>query len=286
MDIIGGFDMWLRASGRRPTPRDRILRTVSHYLARCNGSPPFERQSFLTYLADSATSVKRITLRNRWDHLRVFASWAVSEGLAAVDPLAGIKRPQVGREEAERDVDPITRQQLDAMIAVCPQWTWLGQRDRAILLCLWDTPLRASELCGLLVTDVDWSALELRVRDGKGGCRYEAPFTDEAGLAISRYVRNRRYDSAILFVAQNGMGLTPHALGQLLRRLAARAGITSAVFPHRFRHTYRIRMKAMGMDDADSCALMGQRSITSTWGYGRRAVREGAKARLRERLAG
>ena len=286
MDIIGGFDMWLRASGRRPIPRDRMLRTVSHYLSRCNGHDPFERRTILAYLADSATTVKRITLRNRWDQLRVFAAWAVSEGLAHVDPMAGVPRPHVRRDEAERDVDPITREQLDALLAVCPQWTWLGQRDRALLLCLWDTPLRASELCGLLATDVDWSAMELRVRDGKGGCRYEAPFTDEAGLAISRYIRNRRFDSAMLFVAQDGSGLTAHALGQLVRRLAARAGIQSAVFPHRFRHTYRVRMRALGLDDCDISALLGHTSVVPSWGYGRKAARAMAKARLRERLAG
>src|SRR4030042_551971 len=116
--------MWLRASGRRPTPRDRILRPLSHYLSHCNGPDPFGRQALISYLADSATTVKRITLRNRWDHLHVFASWAVGEGLAAVDPLAGVPRPHVRREESERDVDPLTRQQLDALLRVWPQGTW------------------------------------------------------------------------------------------------------------------------------------------------------------------
>jgi integrase len=210
----------------------------------------------------------------------------VTEGLVAEDPMAGLPRPRVAREETERDVDPVTPAMLEALLNVCPAWTWLGQRDRAIVRMLWDTPLRASELCGLLVTDIDWDAMEVRVRDGKGGCRYEALITEDLGLAISRYLRNRRHDCAVLFVTQDGSTLSPHALGQLLQRLSRKAGIAPHVFPHQFRHSFRVRMRALGLDDCDVSALLGHRSVVPTWGYGRRQARIMAKARLRERLAG
>jgi integrase/recombinase XerD len=90
----------------------------------------------------------------------------------------------------------------------------------------------------------------------------------------------------MLFIAQGGSPLTPHALAQLFQRLSKKAGIKPHVFPHRFRHTYRIRMRALGLDDCDVSALLGHRSVVPTWDYGRKAARELAKARLRMALEG
>lgn len=286
MELVRGFGMFLRAAGRRPIPVDRQLRTLQHYLRHCNGNAPLERAAILAYLEGCAASVKRITLRNRWDVLHAFCRYAVAEGLVAADPMAGLPRPRVAREETERDVEPVTPAMLVALLAVCPTWTWIGQRDRAIVRMLWETPLRASELCGLLVMDIDWDAMEVRVRDGKGGSRYEALITEDLGLALARYLRNRRHDCGALFVSKDGCALSPHALGQLLQRLSRRAAIAPHVFPHQFRHTFRVRMRALGLDDCDVSALMGHRSVVPTWGYGRRQARSMAKARLRERLAG
>ena len=90
----------------------------------------------------------------------------------------------------------------------------------------------------------------------------------------------------MLFVTRDGVALRASTLAELLRKLSQRARIEPPLFAHRFRHTYRFRLRVLGMDDADISALLGHKSIVSTWGYARKASRELAKARLREKLGG
>ena len=284
--LLRGFELYLRAIGRRPVPVDRTVRAARHYLAFCNGGEPFDRQNIMSYLAASADRVRRITLRNRWDALRSLCRYAQAEALIDEDPMAGLSRPRVSADEMQRDVDPISEELLQSILAVCPSWTWIGLRDRAILMTLWDTPLRASEICGLEKTDVNWDDLEVRVKNGKGGSRYESTLTHHTGLALQRYLRACPYESSMLFVTRDGLALRANTLAELLRKLSQRARVEPPLFPHRFRHNYRFRLRVLGMDDADISALMGHKTIESTWGYARKASRELAKGRLREKLSG
>ncbi|KKL75618.1 hypothetical protein LCGC14_2053110, partial [marine sediment metagenome] len=42
----------------------------------------------MSYLSNGAGKIKRITLRNRYDHLRLFCAYALSEGLVTENPMA------------------------------------------------------------------------------------------------------------------------------------------------------------------------------------------------------
>ena len=80
--------------------------------------------------------------------------------------------------------------------------------------------------------------------------------------------------------------MTPRALSLTLKRLATRAGITQSVYPHAFRHRWRIQCVMMGLTDVEIASLMGQRTVRATQGYGRKVLQAQARARYRERLAG
>ncbi len=84
---------------------------------------------------------------------------------------AGVGRPRKGyipedittRFELPRVprtiVPTFSDEQLQAMLAAPDRRTWVGIRDRAILLVLLDTLIRVSELVGLDAEDVDPSSL-------------------------------------------------------------------------------------------------------------------------------
>jgi len=264
------------------------VRVARHYLAHCDGADPFDPRSIMTYLAASANTVKRITVRNRWDSIKLLCQYGQLEGLIDRDPMFGLRRPRVTREEMERDLDPISKETVQSVLAVCPSWTWIGLRDKTIIMTLWDTPVRAGELCALKLDDIDWDGLKMKVRDGKGGCRYEVPFTHHTGLAIDRYLRMRPHKSPALFVTRDGVALHPSTLAELLRKLSQRARLKRPLFAHWFRHNYRMRLRALGLDDVDIAALMGHASVEgvsrTTWAYGRRVAQELAAVRLREKL--
>jgi integrase/recombinase XerD len=68
--------------------------------------------------------------------------------------LAHVRAPNV----PEEPLQPIIVEQVKALLATCDARTRTGARDRAIILCLWDSGCRASEFTGLNVEDVAFEA--------------------------------------------------------------------------------------------------------------------------------
>jgi integrase/recombinase XerD len=284
---IRGFELWLHAVGYRPDTVVRAVRIAHMYLAHCNGNSPVLSASVVSFLAHKASEVKRVTQLNYWKDLNLFFRFAVSEGLADENPLTHIPKPRPSLYEREKDTRflPYADQEFHQLLEACPRWNWIGLRDIAILWMLWDTPLRVSELSHLTTEDMDWKALEVSVRDGKGGVQYEGLLSDKGALNLDRYLRARPKETTALFCDRHGSEpLSRHGFDQLLRRLGKRASLKKPCAPHYFRHAWRIRMRLLGLDDAAISALMGHRTVVVTHGYARHAVRVMAKAQLRKAL--
>lgn len=82
-------------------------------------------------------------------------------------------------------VPTFSDEQLQAMLAAPDRRTWVGIRDRAILLVLLDTLIRVSELVGLDAEDVDLDEGMLRVL-GKGRKERDVPFGRTTAHALRR----------------------------------------------------------------------------------------------------
>ena len=61
----------------------------------------------------------------------------------------------------------MTGQQMAGLLACCDRHSAIGRRDYAIVLLLTRLGLRASEVAGITLADIDWRQGVLRVR-GKG----------------------------------------------------------------------------------------------------------------------
>ena len=288
MDIVSAHERFirkLRAEGKRRSTISGYLDTLNAYFNSIDGADPYTSETVESYLAGVADRCSRSTHLAYWKGLKAFFDWHQSED-GGENPMRGLRRPRLSPDESERDAPVYTEADRDALLAVCPSWTWIGLRDQALILALWHTPLRASELCSLTLTDVDWDGMEITVRSGKAGVRYTAIMPAELALAIDHYLRHREYDTEAVWINQRGKTLTAHALALMLRRMAKRAGITKAIYPHGFRHNFRVRCVALGMTDVEMADLLGQRTVRSTYGYGRKVIAAQARARYRERLAG
>ena len=285
LDDLLGYERWLRASGYRPDTVSRAVRIARMFLCALKGRPP-DRRMAEEFMASAAERVKRVTLLNYYRDLRQFFGWALSEGLVDNNPLSLIQRPRPSLSERERDTRhlPYLMEEFEALVMALPYWNWVGLRDTALLWTFWDTPLRVGEVIALHVEDLDWGLQELSVRDGKAGVKYEAVLGSEAILALDRYLRHRPEESERLFVDRHSQALTRHAVEQMMRRTAQRAGWVKPCRPHDFRHSWRVRMLRLGLSDAHVSALMGHRNVIISQSYARQAVRQDAKAVLRQRL--
>ena len=100
----------------------------------------------------------------------------------AVPPVADLRDRTL-----PRGLDPGA---VNRLLASCDRRTLAGRRDYAILLLLARLGLRAGEVAGLALDDVDWRRGELLIR-GKGGRQDVLPLPADVGEALVSYLRRR-----------------------------------------------------------------------------------------------
>jgi len=114
--------------------------------------------------------------------LRSFLRFCFIERLVEVD-LSQAALPVTGRRRSSLPRG-ITKADAGALLGSCDRRCALGRREDAVIITLLRLGLRASEVAGLGLDDIDWRAGELVVR-GKGGREDRLPLPAEVGEAIA-----------------------------------------------------------------------------------------------------
>jgi integrase/recombinase XerD len=109
------------------------------------------------------------------------------------------------KRQSSRLVDFLTRPEIEALLAVPDQTTWLGRRDRGLLLFAIQTGLRLSELVGLRQRDI-FLERGAHVRcEGKGRKQRCTPLTRTTVQALKAWFREQGKDEAkIVFPTARG----------------------------------------------------------------------------------
>ena len=170
----------------------------------------------------------------------------------------------------ERSLDLISATELNRLIGSADGADEKSLRDRAILELLFSTGLRVSELCSL-DSDLDLSRDEFSVR-GKGEKVRVVFLSPSAKDALKAYLKVRKDMGEALFVntargRERGERLTPRSVERLIKRYAAKAGITKKVTPHVLRHSFATDLLSNGADIRSVQQLLGHASINTTQIY-------------------
>ncbi|MCA1677655.1 MAG: site-specific integrase [Actinobacteria bacterium] len=139
--------------------------------------------------------------------------------------------------------------QVRRLLAACDRCTAPGRRDLAILTVLARLGLRAGEVAGLELDDVDWRAGEIVVR-GKGRRSERLPLPADVGEAITAYLRRGRPTTAqgrsvFVRVKAPHRALTTGGITQVVVSAARRAGL-GQIHAHRLRHSAATAMLRAG----------------------------------------
>lgn len=151
------------------------------------------------------------------------------------------------------------------LLASCDRRRLVGQRDFAILLLLSRLGLRAGEVAGVQLDDVDWRRGLLLIR-GKGGRFDELPLPDGVGQALVSYLRRRpRCPSRAVFVRVTAprRELNRSTIGWVVRAACDRAGLPR-VGAHRLRHTAATEMLRGGASLAEIGEVLRHREQKTT----------------------
>lgn len=196
-----------------------------------------------------AAGAEATTARARHLAVRRFSKWLAEEGEIDEDKLLGMQPPKLD----EKIVDPLTDEQLVALLKACAGKEFRDRRDEAIVRVAAESALRAAEIVDMTVSDTHVHDGMAVIRRGKGGKGREIPFSPFAAQAIDRYLRARRTHrlagTDTLWLGERGRLLRYHGLYDALCRRAEMAGIPD-FHPHRLRHTGATRwLEAGGTQD-------------------------------------
>jgi site-specific recombinase XerD len=253
-DLLPSWQLALQAERKSPLTVKSYTAGVNAFLKWCaaTGNPAeitkTHVQAFVVDLLDKGAQPK--TAAARLLGVRRFAVWLTDEGELPADPLLGIKQPKIDRKV----IEALTEDQLKALIKACNGRKFTDRRDEAIIRLMAETGLRAGEVIGLEIDDINVQTGFAVIRRGKGGKGRIVPFGPQTAQALDRYQRLRRThrlaSTPQLWVgADNWRKFNYFGLRHALERRAEAAGITN-FHPHLLRHTFATRWKAArGTDD-------------------------------------
>jgi site-specific recombinase XerD len=211
-------------------------------------------QAFTAELLDAGA--QPATARTRHMALRRFAAWLAEEGELDSNPLLDVKPPKLDTKV----VDALTDDQLRLLIKACTGKELMDRRDEAIVRLMAETGLRAGEVIGIQVGDVDLQQGRATVRRGKGGKGRVVPFGPQTAAAVDRYMRARRSHrlsaTEPLWLGGGGQTFSYHGLNMALKRRARSAGI-EGFHLHLLRHTAATRWLRAGGSEGGLMAVAG-----------------------------
>jgi site-specific recombinase XerD len=221
---------WLADRGHSLDPEDVTTAQLREFQAH-----------LLTPAEDGGAGMKNGTVCTRHDALKLFFGFLEAEE-ELPSPMRRVQRP----DEQEVTIQPLSEDQLAALLDTCKGRDFESRRDLAILRTYISTPARLSEIALLRIKgtggipDVDPLAGHIYVM-GKGRRPRQMSLSPKASKTLLRYERVRelhpRASSPYYWLSHKHERFTQSGMQQMIARRAHQAGI-GHVHPHQFRHTY------------------------------------------------
>ncbi|MFZ4773389.1 MAG: tyrosine-type recombinase/integrase [Chlamydiia bacterium] len=186
--------------------------------------------------------------------LRRFYLFLMREGAIQINPASHIEPPKKGIQL----VRPLSVKEMERLVAACK-----NPLERALVLTIYASGLRASEVAGLSIYDV--SEATLRVK-GKGGKERIVPIAKIALEAIDVYLGGRNDSLAHLFVSR-GKPLKRDGVLHIIKAVTRRSGLEKNVYTHLLRHSFATHLLEGGADLRTIQELLGHSDIRTTNRY-------------------
>lgn len=254
-EAVDAFLAELALAGRAKTTQE-LYRCLLMMMARCVGPEQsvkgIRRGQVVAHLAhlSERDSQSYVCLNIRI--YKRFFSWLVEQGEIKQNPLEGM----TAKDPPWTPVPPFTQDECQRLLSAAR-----SPLEKAVVLLLLDTGLRASELASLRQEDVNLTLNELTIQ-GKGGKQRRLALNPEPRKALLDYFVAQAEANCLLWPE----GFNRKKLAYLLDKIGRRAGVTR-VHPHRFRHTFACNLLAASGDGLALKKLLGHESMTMVLRY-------------------
>ncbi len=225
---------------------------------------------------DHAEKVRGVSARSRNVRLAAIRSFFRYVALEEPRRSAVVQRvlAMPNKKFEKRQVNYLTRLEVEALLTAPDRHTWSGRRDYALLLVAVQTGLRCSELAGLRVEDVDLGRGAHVRCHGKGRKERCTPLRKEAVALLRNWLRERGgQPSDPVFPSARGTHLCVAGIEYIVRKHVAAARNRCAslrrkrVSPHCLRHALAMELLQSGVDRSVIALWLGHESPATTQIY-------------------
>ena len=228
-------------------------------------------------------SAKQLTAWLHWLSDRRFTGSSQARKLSAVRMLCRhlVREQRRPDDPTELLAGPKIRRKLPQTLSAADMGKLLAApaggdayavRDRAMLELVYSSGLRASEICGLSLQQVDLEHGFVRVF-GKGSKERVVPLGAKARDAVQVYLGSARprfvkpRTGSELFITERGKAMSRKTLWAMVKQAAKRAGLSKTVKPHLLRHSFATHLLGGGADLRAIQEMLGHASIGTTQIY-------------------
>lgn len=140
-------------------------------------------------------------------------------------------------------------------------------KHRAMVMTLYATGVRLSELLAIRLEDLDTESMRLRVVAAKGGRERYVMLSERLLRVLRSYIESYQPRSLLFFGLDRQRSLQPSSVQRVVKAAACRAGITKPVSPHVLRHSFATHLMERGTSVVYIQQLLGHKAIQTTLGY-------------------
>ena len=219
-------------------------------------------RNFIVSLSEK--KIQKRSINRKLSSLRSFYLYLLKIGEIQVSPLETI--PSL-KFYAEKQI-PISEEEMENLGEILESGSE-NSLEKLIIETLYQTGMRKSELCNILLDQVDFSKSEIFVK-GKGNKQRVVPVSENLLKRMQEYVAIRKpnEDSGIyFFVRENGKKLSEKFVYSVVNRYLSLITLKKKKSPHILRHSFATHVLNNGAEISKVKKILGHSSLASTQVY-------------------
>jgi integrase/recombinase XerC len=227
---------------------------------------PMVIRSWLAALKDGGLSSRSVN--RKISSLRSFFKYQLKVGVVEQSPMSAIIGPRSGKR-----LPAFVEEEDMAELFAASRWpgTWEGRTDRLLLMVLYHTGIRLSELINLRESQVDSGNRSIKVL-GKGNKERVIPVGSALMMLVEEYKREKLVwleapDREYLLVSGKGKKLYPKYVYRAVNGWLAQVTTIDQKSPHVLRHTFATHLVNAGAELNSVKELLGHASLAATQIY-------------------
>jgi integrase/recombinase XerD len=257
------------ANNTRKAYRRDLTRFLGYFPDSLSSLTARRIEGFMRYCRDQGLAVS--SSARALAAVRTFCKYLVIQGVLKLDVSAGMEAPKKWNR-LPTILDP---QGVSELLAAPDEGVdQFALRDRAILTILYATGMRAAEIIGLKICDVNFNLGVVRVL-GKGSKERIIPAAAKALSIVRQYLQAGDRErpgggskpTEPVFLSHTGRKLAREDIFRIVRKYVRRVGLRGHVSPHTLRHCFATQLLSHGADLRSVQEMLGHADISTTQIY-------------------